>query len=82
MRVADVSELGHRVSFVWWERGARTRDHAHPLGEEILVLAGELRNGDEHYPVGTWLRLHAEARHELFVNAPALILLRNGHLTK
>ncbi|WP_144140923.1 cupin domain-containing protein [Paraburkholderia sp. BCC1884] len=80
MGVADLSKQGHAVSFVAWESGAHTRDHAHPRGEELLVLSGELINGVEHYPAGTWLRLHKHARHELCANASALILLRNGHL--
>jgi quercetin dioxygenase-like cupin family protein len=80
MRVVPLASSGHRVSLVAWEPGARTRDHGHANGEELFVLSGELRDGDERYPAGTWLRLHPGARHEPFAEQPAVILLRNGHL--
>lgn len=31
--------------------------HAHPGGEEILVLHGTLHEGPKAYPHGSWLRL-------------------------
>lgn len=80
MRVAPLSRNGHLLSLVAWQPGARTRDHAHPHGEEIFVLSGELRSANHRYPAGTWLRLHAGVRHEPFAETPAVILLRNGHL--
>lgn len=80
MRVAPLSGLGHQLTLVAWEPGARTQDHAHPNGEEIFVLSGELRSHGERYPAGTWLRLHPGARHEPSADVPTLILLRNGHL--
>ncbi len=80
MQVAPLSESGHRLTLVEWEPGARTRQHDHPYGEEIFVLSGELRSGDERYPAGTWLRLHPGSRHEPFTEIPTVILLRNGHL--
>lgn len=80
MDVATLSDAGHRVSLVRWRPGACVQPHAHRDGEEILVLEGELRSGDEAYPRGTWLRLHAQATHAPFAEVPALIILRNGHL--
>jgi quercetin dioxygenase-like cupin family protein len=80
MRVVPLASSGHRVSLVAWAPGARTRDHGHANGEELFVLSGELRNGGERYPAGTWLRLRPGARHEPFAEQPAVILLRNGHL--
>ncbi|GAB2872959.1 hypothetical protein GCM10027093_05610 [Paraburkholderia jirisanensis] len=80
MRVALLSDSGYRVSLVEWQPGAHTVDHGHSKGEEIFVLSGELRDADQHYPAGSWLRLHPGARHEPFVAKPTVILLRNGHL--
>jgi hypothetical protein len=80
MRVAPLSESGHRLTLVEWEPGARTREHDHPRGEEIFVLSGELRSQDARYPSGTWLRLHPGSRHEPFAEVPTVIMLRNGHL--
>lgn len=80
MRVAPLSDVGHALTLVEWEPGTRTREHAHPNGEEIFVLSGELRSQDERYPAGTWLRLHPGSRHEPFADIPTVIVLRNGHL--
>ncbi len=80
METATLSDIGHRVSLVRWHPGAHVRPHAHGDGEELLVLEGELRNGDEAYPRGTWLRLHAQDTHAPFAEVPALTLLRTGHL--
>jgi len=80
MRVALLSDNGYRMSLVAWQPGAHTVDHGHSKGEEIFVLSGELRDGDQHYPAGSWVRLHPGARHEPFVSQPTVILLRNGHL--
>jgi quercetin dioxygenase-like cupin family protein len=80
MRIAPLSNSGHRLSLVAWEPGTRTRDHGHRNGEEILVLGGELRSHHHRYPAGTWIRLHPGARHEPFAEIPTVIMLRNGHL--
>lgn len=80
MRVVPLSDNGHRVSLVAWQPGARTVDHAHPQGEELFVLSGELLGADEPYPAGTWVRLHPGARHRPFAQVPTVILLRHGHL--
>ncbi|WP_246792963.1 cupin domain-containing protein [Burkholderia perseverans] len=80
LRVATLAGGGHHVSLVAWQPGARTLDHAHAAGEELLVLSGELRDGDARHRAGSWLRLHPGARHAPFAGAPAVILLRHGHL--
>jgi anti-sigma factor ChrR (cupin superfamily) len=80
MDVATLSEDGHGVSLVRWRPGASVPPHAHRSGEEILVLEGELRSGEERYPAGTWLRLHPDSTHAPFATTRTLILLRNGHL--
>jgi quercetin dioxygenase-like cupin family protein len=80
MQVAPLAGGGQKVSLVAWRPGARTIDHPHPRGEEIFVLNGELRDGEERYPAGTWLRLHPGVRHAPFAEAPTTILLRHGHL--
>lgn len=80
MHVSLLSDAGHRLTMVEWEPGAHTREHAHPNGEEIFVLSGELRSKDERYPAGTWLRLHPGSHHEPYADVPTVILLRNGHM--
>ncbi len=80
MRVARLSETHRRLMLVSWMPGTRVRGHAHPRGEEIFVLKGELCDQRGRYPAGTWQRLHPAAIHAPHAEVDTLILLRNGHL--
>jgi quercetin dioxygenase-like cupin family protein len=79
MLVATLPDAGHALSLVMWQPNARTRHHAHPGGEEIFVVRGELCE-DARYPAGSWMRLHPGAWHSPHVETPTLILVRGGHL--
>ena len=79
MLAANLCNARHALNLVMWQPGALTRHHAHPGGEEIFVLRGELCEGDRH-PAGSWMRLHPGAWHSPFVEVPTLILVRSGHL--
>lgn len=80
MQAAALSDGQQRVSLVSWKPGTKIKLHAHPFGEEIFVLKGELRDQRGRYPAGTWIRLHPEARHSPYAEIDTVILLRNGHL--
>jgi anti-sigma factor ChrR (cupin superfamily) len=80
MHVARLYEAPHRLTLVSWTPGTKMRSHAHPRGEEIFVLKGELRDQRGCYPAGTWQRLHPAAMHAPYAEIDTLILLRNGHL--
>ena len=60
--------------------GAAAPRHAHPGGEECLVLEGELSDGDGPYPVGTWLRLPVGSRHAPRSATGCLLWRKTGHL--
>jgi hypothetical protein len=79
MLAANLCNARHALNLVMWQPGALARHHAHPGGEEIFVLRGELCEGDRH-PAGSWMRLHPGAWHSPFVETPTLILVRSGHL--
>lgn len=81
MQVAPLSKLHHRVSLVRWQAGTRAALHTHPHGEDIFVLAGELRDERGAYPAGTWMRFHPGSGHAPYAEQETLILLRNGHLS-
>ena len=81
MLAAILSNAGHALSLVMWQPGARTRHHAHPGGEDIFVVRGELRENDRH-PAGSWMRLHPGTWHSPHVETPTLILVRSGHLKR
>ena len=79
MLAANLGHRGHALNLVLWQPGALTQHHAHPRGEEILVLRGELCEEQRH-PAGSWMRLHPGAWHAPFVEVPTLLLVRSGHL--
>ena len=79
MLVASLSTAGHALSLVMWQPGARAHHHAHPRGEEIFVVKGELIEA-ERRPAGSWMRLHPGDWHSPHVETPTLILVRSGHL--
>ena len=79
MLVASLCTEGHSVSLVLWQPEARTRHHAHPRGEDIFVVRGELCE-DDRLGAGSWIRLHPGAWHAPHVETPTLIFVRSGHL--
>lgn len=81
MLIASLCAEGHALNLVMWQPGTRTRHHAHPGGEEIFVVRGELCAEDRH-PAGSWMRLHPGAWHGPHVETPTLILVRSGHLKR
>ena len=80
MLSANLGNRGHALNLVMWQPGVLTRRHAHPRGEEIFVLRGELCEERRH-PAGSWMRLHPGAWHSPVVETPTLLLVRSGHLT-
>jgi hypothetical protein len=76
---ASLCNKGHALNLLMWQPGAPTRRHAHPGGEEIFVLRGELCE-ETRRPAGSWMRLHPGAWHAPFVETPTLLLVRSGHL--
>lgn len=50
--------------------------HLHPGGEEILVLAGTLSEGDEHYQAGWYLRNPPGSSHEPSSDEGAIIFVK------
>lgn len=69
-----------RMALEQWAPGTHFHRHAHPGGEEILVLEGELR--DEHgvYRQGCWLRSPPASIHAPYSTAGCLLYVRVGGL--
>lgn len=57
-------ERARATSIVRYAAGSRFPSHAHPGGEEILVLSGVFSEGDSHYPAGWYLRNPPGSRHQ------------------
>ena len=73
-------EYGPVTGLVRYAPGGAFPEHAHPEGEEILVLDGVF--SDEHglYPEGTWIRSPHGSQHTPFSEKGCLIYVRVGGL--
>lgn len=70
------AEHGHATSIVRYEPGARFHAHDHPLGEEILVLAGTFSDHTGDYGAGTYLRNPPGFRHAPHSEDGCLLLVK------
>jgi len=70
---------GVSTALVRWAAQTRFNTHAHPGGEEILVLDGVFSDEHGHYAAGTWLRNPRGSRHTPYTGAEgALIYVKVG----
>lgn len=71
---------GHdgRSCLLRFEPGAEASLHAHPWGEELLVLDGTLEDEFGAYPAGTWIRSPVGSSHRPFSRAGCTLLLKTG----
>ena len=68
------------IALVKWAPGTEFTRHAHPGGEEILVLDGVFDDEHGRYPKGTWIRNPPGSVHTPFSTEGALIYVKVGHL--
>ncbi|WP_264908532.1 cupin domain-containing protein [Vibrio sp. STUT-A11] len=81
LQVMPLHEFGHeRVALVKWPKGEQFHAHQHFGGEEILVLAGELKDEFGVYPKHTWMRSPHLSEHTPFVEEETVIWVKTGHL--
>jgi anti-sigma factor ChrR (cupin superfamily) len=72
---------GVSTALVRWAPETRFNQHAHPGGEEILVLDGLFQDEFGAYPALSWLRSPRWSRHTPFTGVEgALIYVKVGHL--
>jgi len=81
--VLPLHEFGsEKVSLVRWAPSTILARHAHPGGEEILVLDGGFEDEHGEYPKGSWLRSPDLSEHTPFAGPDgALLYMKTGHLT-
>jgi anti-sigma factor ChrR (cupin superfamily) len=72
----EEAERGHATSIVKYEPGASFSAHGHPLGEEILVLAGTFSDGTGDYGRGTYFRNPEGFSHAPFSEQGCEILVK------
>jgi anti-sigma factor ChrR (cupin superfamily) len=70
------AERGHATSIVRYDPGASFSSHDHPLGEEILVLAGTFSDQTGDYDAGTYFRNPQGFRHAPFSAEGCTILVK------
>jgi len=70
----EAPEHGRTTSLVRFAPGSSFAPHAHPQGEEILILEGEFSDDEGDYPAGTYLRNPPGSRHRPF-STPGCVLL-------
>lgn len=69
-------ENARATSIVRYAPGSGYPHHAHPGGEEILVLSGTFSEGDEHYPAGWYLRNPPGSSHQPSSGEGAIIFVK------
>jgi anti-sigma factor ChrR (cupin superfamily) len=71
---------GEDVALERLEPGTDLAETDCPAGEEILVLTGDLRDGNGSYGPGTWIRNPAGHRRALGSDGGATYWVKRGHL--
>ncbi len=69
-------ESGHATSIVKYEAGSRFAEHAHPGGEEILVLDGVFSDETGDYAAGSYLRNPPGTSHSPFSEAGCVLFVK------
>lgn len=69
-----------RVVLERWAAGTQRSAHAHPAGEEILVLEGSFEDEEGPYPAGTWIRNPPGSAHAPLTHAGCVLYVKTGHL--
>lgn len=72
----EAAEHGHTTSLVRFDPGSCFSEHAHPLGEEILVLEGVFSDEHGDYETGTYLRNPPGSRHTPFSKQGCVLLVK------
>ena len=68
------------TSIVRYAPGASYPAHAHPGGEEILVLEGMFADEHGRYPAGTYLRNPPGSTHSPYSPDGCVLFVKLGHL--
>ncbi|NNU79974.1 cupin [Halovulum dunhuangense] len=71
---------GETVRIVDFAPGTRGAAHAHPGGEEILVLSGSVSDAEGHYPAGSWIRNPPGLPHRPVSEEGCRLYIKSGHL--
>ena len=76
------AESGRATSIVRYAPGSSFKSHAHPLGEEILVLQGTFADEHGSYPAGTWLKNPPGSQHAPSSPDGCLLFVKLCHMSE
>ena len=72
----EEAERGHATSVVRYAPGASFPEHAHPGGEEILVLEGTFSDETGDFPAGTYIRNPPGSKHAPFTREGCVLFVK------
>ena len=72
----DGGEFAAVTSIVRYDAGGEFRTHAHPQGEEILVLEGEFCDDHGRYPAGSYLLNPDGSKHAPYSDTGCVLFVR------
>lgn len=79
--VICLHEFGdERVLVERWAAGASCLGASYPLGQEVLVLDGEITDAEGSYPTGTWIRNPRGWSTDVSSAAGCTLWVKTGHL--
>lgn len=80
-RVMDLHRFKEEhVSLECWPAGERARPRTYIGGGEIYVVRGELIDGRDRYPAGTWIRSPHGSIHTPRVEEETVLWMKTGHI--
>jgi anti-sigma factor ChrR (cupin superfamily) len=71
--------VNESTALVFLPAGEHLQSHTYVVGEEILVISGELMDEHGRYPAGSWLRSPFMSQHNPFVEQDTVMLVKTGH---
>lgn len=67
------------VMLIQWDDATQIKPRLDPMGEEVLVLKGNLYDDAGHYPAGSWIRNPVATWQSWHADKGTLLYYKNGH---
>ncbi|ASJ75130.1 cupin domain-containing protein [Granulosicoccus antarcticus] len=69
------------VMLIQWDESTPIKPRLDPMGEEVLVLKGNLYDDEGHYPAGSWIRNPVATWQSWQADKGTVLYYKNGHFT-
>ncbi|MBB3139691.1 cupin domain-containing protein [Halomonas organivorans] len=77
--MVSMNDSHHKVILTSWQPGSRMKPHNHPGCEDFFVLTGEIIDGQDRYPAGSWRRWRIGEIHAPLSRTFTRALVINGY---